>query len=273
MMSSENESFKNIYWYNFEFNSHVFGLISLVLACGWSITGIYRLLAQELQIRTLPWVWLLFCGFLIFYGHGLLVGNDYNNQHELSHITQNSSPLPPYLMLITFIVGSCLTYTLILIDNNNPMLMRRLLIYADQENWLRFLEEIPCWFISLLLVLPASLYLTFSFPFATGEKIHFYPISAFLLIIRDIALILFFNYDQNPKRALGLSVLYLTFLYCIIPAIFIQVNAYMIAALFLPLFSDNIGLSIILAGGQASFMGYLLLNRWQKTIHNLQNNI
>ncbi len=269
MISAKNDSLNTLNWYSFVIDSQAFGLISLFLACGWSIVGIYRLLAQELQIRTLPWIWLLFCGFLIVYSHGLIIGSDHKG-HEFHQNFASST----FLMFATFAIGSCLTYGLILIDENNPMLIRRLWLYARQENWLRFFEEIPCWFVSLLLVLPASLYLSISFPFAeTSEKLHFYPISAFLLMVRDVALVLFFNYAPNPKRALGLSVLYLTFLYWIIPAIFIEAGADLLAALFLPLFSENIGLSIILAGGQVALIGYLLFNRWQKTINQLQNDI
>lgn len=269
VFGSESDSFKTIHWYSFEIESKIFGLISLALACGWSIIGIYRLLAQELQIRTLPWVWLLFSGFLIIYSHGLIMGSNHNGGS--TQLEQLSSPA--FLMLTDFAIGSLLTYSLILMDENNPMLIRRLWLYAREEKWQRFLEETPCWFISLLLVLPASLYLSVSFPVETTEKLHFYPLPAFLLMIRDIALVLFFNYAANPKRALGLSVLYLTFLYWIIPAIFIEAGADMIAALFLPLFSENTGLSIILASAQVAFVGYLLFNRWQKTINQLQNDL
>lgn len=270
MIGSENKSPDSIHWYHFEIDSLTFGLISLALACGWSIVGIYRLLAQELQIRTLPWVWLLFSGFLIVYCHGLVMGgNPAEHQNHPEHFSSAT-----FLMLDAFVIGSGLTYSLILIDENNPMLIRRLWLYARQENWLRFFEELPCWFISLLIVLPASLYLTASFPFQEAtEKLHFYPISAFLLMVRDVALVLFFNYAPNPKRALGLSVLYLTFLYWIIPAIFIEAGVDLIAAFFLPLFSQNIGLSIILAGGQVAIVGYLLFNRWQKTINQLKNDL
>lgn len=268
-IGAESESLHTLNWYSYAIDSQIFGLISLGLACAWSIVGIYRLLAQELQIRTLPWIWLLFSGFLIVYCHGLIMGNN-PEEHEIHQNFSGST----FLMLATFAIGSGLTYGLVLIDDNNPMLIRRLWLYARQENWLRFFEEIPCWFISLLLVLPASLYLTLSFPFEEAtEKFHFYPISAFLLMVRDVALVLFFNYAPNPKRALGLSVLYLTFLYWIIPAIFIEAGADLLAALFLPLFTENIGLSIILAGGQVAIVGYLLFNRWQKTINQLQNDI
>lgn len=269
LFSSGHISSEIVYWYDFEINRQIFGLISLALAWGWSVIGIYRMLAQELQIRTLPWVWLLFTFFLIIYCHGIISGNSqpiYQSHSYNYNVTEHN-----YFMLISFAICSFLAYSLIFMDDNNPMLMRRLWIYAQTEKWQRFLEEIPCWFISLILVLPACIYLTLLSPLEIEGKLHFYPIPAFLLMLRDIGLVLFFNYAANPKRALGLSVLYLTFLYWIIPLIFIETGADIIAALFLPLFADNLGLAILFAGAQAGFMGYLLFDRWQKTVNQVQN--
>lgn len=265
--SFDSAYFHSLHWHSYEIDSKLFSLISLAFACGWSIVGIYRTLAQELQIRTLPWVWLLFCGFLIIYTHGLIVGSSF--EEPIFHTKISNVAL---LSLIILAVGISLTYTLILMDDNNPMLMRRLWIYSSQENWLRFMEEVPCWLISLVIVLPVSFYLTFVMPLEATEKLHFYPLVLFLLMLRDVALILFFNYAPNPKRALGLSLLYLTFLYWVIPAIFTEMGADMLAALFLPLFSDNVGLGVILAAGQAAIMSYFLFNRWQSTVNTLKND-
>jgi hypothetical protein len=258
-----------IHWYDFEITLQLFGLISLVVACGWTIVGIYRLLAQELQIRTLPWVWLCFVSFLILYTQGLVVGVD----HYSSTSAQDKFSNYQAMMLIVFGICSGLTYCLILIDENSPMLMRRLWVYALEEKWERFCQELPCWSISLGLVLPASLYLSFVFPTEAVEKLHFYPIPAFLLMLRDVGIVLFFYYAPNPKRALGLSILFLTLLYWIIPAIFIASGAKIVAALFLPLFSDSMGLAIIFAGSQVGLVSYLLFNRWQNTIHQFQNPV
>jgi NADH:ubiquinone oxidoreductase subunit 6 (subunit J) len=263
MIGSENESLKVIDWYSFQMSHNAFSLISIGLACIWSIVGIYRLLAQELQIRTLPWVWILFMAFLVFYIHGMIIGNSHN-----SYPTHHDAD-PNYLMITAIAICVSLTYCLIFIDDNNPMLLRRLWVYSQEENWQRFLEEIPCWLISLVLAIPPCLYLSLFSPTETSEKLHFYPIPIFLLLLRDIGIVLFFNYAQNPKRALGLSVLYLTFLYWIIPAIFIESGAEIMAALFLPLFAGNLGLAIIFAGGQVGFIGYLVFQRWQKTVNQL----
>jgi hypothetical protein len=259
----DKDSLNSTHWYGTEIDRLFFVLLSLILATGWNLVGIYRLLAQELQMRTLPWVWLSFIGFLVIYSHGLMVGSDLMNQ-SLDHFA--------LLMLLGFGICVTLVYGLIFIDDNNPMLMRRLWIYAREEKWLRFLEEMPCWMMSIILCLPCCLYLSLFFPPEATDKLHFYPLPVFLLMLRDIGVVLFFCYAPRPKRAFGLSVLYLTFLYWIIPALFMQMGMDIIAAAFLPLFIDNLPMSIVFAVAQAGFVGYLLLNRWQKTVNQLQNN-
>jgi hypothetical protein len=250
-----------LHWYGFEMNIQLFALISLGLACVWAIIGVYRLLAEELQIRTFPLVWLGFVAFLIIYVHGLIVG------HEDHSITAPLNTHHNWLMLIAFAACSSLTYGLILIDNNNPMLMRRLWIYSQQENWQRFWEEVPCWLISLILTLPSSLYLTLTMPIEPVEKLHFFPLAAFLLMLRDVGIVLYFSYAQNPKRAFSLSLLFLTLLYWILPAIFATSDATVIAGLFLPLFYGHLGLAVVVALIHVAVIGYLLWQRWQKTVN------
>lgn len=248
-----------IQWYAIPFPSHSFIAASLVLACAWSVIGGYRLLAEELQIRTLPWVWLLFMGFLVVYCNGFFVE------------AAAGQPQPFGIMEWAFAICLLLTYILILVDNNNPMAARRLWIYSVQEQWWRVLEEMPCWFISLLLLVPSTLHLSFFHHYEIMEKLTFYPIALFLLVLRDVSIILYFSYAANPKRALGLSLLFLTFLYWILPAIFIEMGSTLMAAVFLPLFSDNIGAAIIFAAAQVGVIGFLLFQRWQTSVNHLSS--
>lgn len=244
-------------WYHSSFDLHVFMAISLLLGCFWAVMGVYRLLAEELQIRTLPWIWLSFIGFLVLYFTGLIIGD--SNSPEASKFGIGEC---------SFVVCGCLTYLLILSDNNNPMTMRKLWLYSEQAQWQRVLEQIPCWLISLLLLMPVSLYLSLFRDPEALEKMTVYPIPTFLLLIRDCAVILFFSYAPNPKRAAGLSLLYLLLIYWIFPAIFIEGGADGMAAVFLPLFSDNIAIALIFAGGQAALAGFLLFNRWQHCVNH-----
>jgi len=242
-------------WYSIRVDAHIFIAISLLLACFWAVVGVYRLLAEELQIRTLPWVWLSFIGFLVLYFTGLFAGE----KTTAFGIGECS-----------FVVCGCLTYLLILSDNNNPMTVRKLWLYSEQAQWQRVLEQIPCWLISLLLLIPVSLYLTLFRDAETLEKMTVYPIPSFFLLVRDCSVILFFSYAANAKRAAGLSFLYLLLIYWILPAIFIEGGAEGMAAVFLPLFSDNIAIALIFAGGQAALAGFLLFNRWQNCINHLR---
>jgi hypothetical protein len=41
------------------------------------------------------------------------------------------------------------------------------------------------------------------------------------------------------------------------------------AGVFLPLFTNNLAVSIIFSGLQAAVVGYLLFIRWQKTVNQL----
>ncbi len=248
-----------ITWYNQTFTSLNFIAISLILACAWTIIGCYRLLAEALQIRTLPWIWLLFIGFLILYCNGF-------STSSTGHTAATFS-----LVEWTFTLCLLLTYILILVDNNNPMAARRLWIYSNQEQWQRVLEEMPCWLINLLLLIPATLQLSMFQHYEVMEKLTFYPIALFLLVLRDVSIILYFNYAPNPKRALGLSLLFLTFLYWILPAIFIEIDSLFMAAVFLPLFSDNIGSAILFAAAQVGLIGFLLWQRWQKSVNHLSS--
>ncbi len=264
---AEDSVLKTIRWYSFEMNTQTFGLLSLLLACVWSIVGVSRLLAQELQVRTLPWVWLLFIVFLVVYIQGLFFQDP--TWHQIIIKSSANIPFSPPIALTAFSICTFFAYCLIFIDDNNPMQMRRLWIYAKEENWERFLEEIPCWLINVIISVPLSIYLTLFCLTESAEKLHLYPIPIVLLMVRDIAIILFVNYAKNSKRAFSLSLVYLTFLYAIIPAIFLQMNFTLMAGVFLPLFTNNLAVSIIFSGLQAAVVGYLLFIRWQKTVNQL----
>jgi hypothetical protein len=258
MFGDFNAHSAQLHWYSATFDLHIFIAASLVLTGCWAVIGVSRLLAEELQIRTLPWIWLGFIGFLILYFTGLIVGG-----------LEPPEAKQFILLKCSFAICWCLTYLLILSDNNNPMTARRVWLYSTQQQWLRVLEETPCWFISLLLLIPVTLSLSVLREIERVEQMFLYPIPTLLLLVRDCAVILFFSYAPNAKRAAGLSFLYLMIIYWILPAIFLLGGNKEMAAVFLPLFSDNIAFAIIFAGGQAGLAGFLLYQRWQKTLNHL----
>ncbi len=243
---------ETIEWYGIPIAGNTFIALNLWLVCAWSIIGVYRLLAEALQIRTLPWAWLGFIGFVVCYYNGYI-----------TNVGDHSFGVMEWAFMICFL----LTYFALMADNNNPMTLRRLWLYSQQQQGMRILQTLPCWVVSLVILLIPCLYLTLFHVPEKIEKLIFHPIPLFLLLLRDIALILYFSYADNAKRALTLSLLYLTLLYWIIPAIFIELDSFLMAGIFLPLFTGNLGLAILFAGMQTTGMGFLLFQRWQTSVN------
>ena len=261
MLNSHDIYQETLSWYGETYNLAYFIGFSLVIACIWAIVGIYRLLSEELRVRTLPWVWLLFIGFLIVYLTGLLVDKD---EFQLSLLMVS--------ILICFGVCIVASYLLLFIDNNNPMLPRKLWVYSQQGQWSRVLQEMPCWMVSVILALPATLFLTLTYPVETIEEMHFYPLVIYLLMLRDISLLLFFSYATNPKRAIGLILLSLICLYGLLPAIFLSTGAEIIAGFILPVFNENLLLAISFSALQTVSIGFLLFQRWEKRVMAISYN-
>ena len=62
---------QKINWYGISFSFVNFILATEVIGVIWIFIGAYRLLKKELQCLTHPWVWPLFCLFLVVYCLGL----------------------------------------------------------------------------------------------------------------------------------------------------------------------------------------------------------
>jgi len=237
-------------WYGIAITSQLFHQLSLLLALFWCGVGNYRLMTQELGIRTLPWVWLGFSVFLVVYLGGFIPGSTYS------------------FSLAAFLVCGGMTYVGVMIERNDAMRIKRLLTYFGQSNWRRAAEEPPIWWLSFILTLPFALLLSVSeHPFRSlGTAFHFYPIAIMLLLLRDCAVYLYFCYGKNPQRAFSLTLLTGVLLYGIIPGIFTAAGQSSLAALFFPLWADSTGGALICAALQCALVLRLLYQRWRQSV-------
>lgn len=236
------------HWYSHTLDSQLFHLVSLLLAIFWCGLGNYRLMMQELGIRTMPWVWLGFSVFMTAYLGGFIPDLFYS------------------FSLAAFLVCTSLTYLGVLVERNDAMRVKRLLTYFSQSNWQRGLEELPIWWLSFFLTLPAALQLSLSsHPLLefTATTFHFYPLALVLILLRDCALYVYFCYGKNPQRALSLTLLAGVLLYGIIPGIFKAIGQTGLAALFFPLLADSPTGALICALLQTGFVIQLLYRRWK----------
>jgi len=234
-------------WHGQVLDSHTFHKTSLLLALFWCAVGNYRLMAQELGIRSLPWIWGIFCLFMSIYLGGFIPSSAYT------------------FALASFSVCSALTYVGVLIENNQALRFKRLFSFIAQRAWQRALEEVPVWWISLLLALASALALSVSeHPLQTfGNYLHLYPLAMLTMLVRDCGLYLYFSYGSNPERALGLTMLTALLLYVILPGLLGALGQFTLAALFLPLKADSAAWASLCGALQVVLVIRALYERWR----------
>jgi hypothetical protein len=237
-------------WYNIRVPAQTLHQISLFFALFWCIMGDYRLLAQDLGIRNLPWAWLGFTLFLIVYLGGFIPSSGYS------------------FSLTAFVVCTALTYVGVIVERHEPMRIKRLLDYWQQANWRRVGEELPLGVLSFALSLPFAVFLSFREQQLAWLDIslHAYPLAIALLVLRDCAIYLFFCYSKNPQRAFSLSLLSAALLYGILPGLFSAVGMSSISALFFPLWADSAIGALISAVLQCALILSILYQRWRLSI-------
>lgn len=236
-------------WYGIDTTVQFLTLITVCVALFWCVVGNYRLMAQELRIRTLPSVWLAFALFLIVYIGGFIPAGEFDQ----------------YFYITAFSICLTLSYLIVFTEYNDPMRIKRLLTYISQENWLRSAEELPLWCVTFVLAAVLALPLSFSQP-ADIEELHIYPIAILLFLLRDIGIFLFFSFGKNPQRAFSVTLLWLVLLYGVFPSLFAAAKLDGVAAVFFPLVADNMGISIVFMVVQSALVWYFLYQRWQENI-------
>lgn len=244
------EKADSISWYSLNMTTPSVILVSLCLTLFWCMVGNYRLMAQELRIRTLPWVWLAFAVFLIVYAGGFIEGDKFQE----------------YFYTMAFGICLTLTYLIAFAEHHEAMRIKRLFTYISQENWLRSAQELPLWCITFILAFLLALPLLFVPNSTDIEHKHIFPFSILFLLLRDIGIYLFFSYGKNPQRAFTLTLLSLGLLYWVLPGLFSASQQDGFVALFYPFYTDNMWISMIFIAVESAVVWFLLYNRWRESV-------
>ena len=250
-LSIESEATQSIAadWYGLHTTAQFLTFVSISFALFWCMVGNYRLMAQELRIRTMPWVWGAFALFLIIYSGGFIPAERFGGSF--------------YVM--AFSICLLLSYLVVFSEPHEPMRIKRLFTYIAQKNWQRSAEELPLWCITFVLACILTLPLSFA-DLADVDKFHLYPLSILLLLLRDIGIFLYFNYGKNPQRAFSLTLLAMLLLYGVFPGIFAAAKLEGMVALFFPLIAPNVALATVFSMLQSGVVWYLLYLRWEESV-------
>jgi hypothetical protein len=213
-------------WYGVALPMLPFAALSALVFAAWAVTGVVRLMAAELQVRTLPVVW---CGFLMFvavYGGGFVIGR--------------GTAIPTatmFLLLIASLACSAGGYGAALLEGRDPLRFRRMGLAWRAGRMRRVIEELPNWGSAMALALALALGLMAVMAAAglhaslrSGGEVSFdwfdqggtfgpmTPLALGLLALRDIAVIQGAGFTRGGKRSDLAIALWLLLAYLLLPA-------------------------------------------------------
>jgi len=253
-----------VHWYDNYYRTFNFSLVSIACFTGWSLLGIHRRIRQELQFRNTPAYWFAFCVFTAFF----LAGFASTSAFSEGVITAR--------LLVAYLTFVLLAYGMMMAEDKNPVLIRRITAALQVRNWQNVFENTPAWLVTLLGVYALSLVLLVHNPTLT----KFFPetlgirsvvIAVALFLTRDILIFVFFNISSNRRRADVTAVFYLMMLYWLLPSILNALNLSSLNAVFLPFGPHNEMVSIVAAVIQVAVLLYLSIRRWGK-LYTIKKN-
>ena len=250
-----------VFWWGVSWNAPWFSVISCWLFAAWAVTGLYRRLCVELQVRTVPVVWIGWAAFLSIYLAGFAVGQFGSGMTAGAALASGG-----------FVVTLCMTYVSAWVEKRDAITVRRLLLRYRNGEWRRTLEEMPCWLATAPLVLLFSLYLSMrsgglSLPGMMAEHMtSAMALVAALMALRDVALLHYFSFSRNARNVEMTAIIYLLVLYWIFPAICSAVGLEMVSHLLLPYQSGSLTFALVASIAQLGIVGWMAHRRWREHI-------
>jgi len=246
-----------ILWYGIAFKMLDFFVLSAGVFAAWSLIGAYRLMCLTLQVRTTPWLWLVFTVFLALYLNGLAL--------------QDTVQAPVATLLnVQFVTALVLSYLIAFWDRKDPLDIRQLLVAGVAGSARRSLQELPPWAVSLAVAAFCAVCLTASdasmslAPGINMKNLALMAVPLWLLALRDISLLHYFSYSPATRRPELTALIYLALLYWLVPGVLKLVGLEILAHLVLPPLETHPLVSTVIVSIQVLGIGYLLTRRWQQ---------
>jgi hypothetical protein len=249
-------------WYGQEVPRQLFRIAVLGIACAWAVLGAYRLMRNELQYRSQPWIWTLFLVFAM----ALVAG------------------FPPSPQLgYAFIAVLVLTYGAFFADTRDPVRYRWALQAIRDRNWPEAFASIPWWLISyvfaavvgilLALSLPANIDVGFvrddappAFQMAMLIPQHLSTslVLVLLFVLRDLLVMLWFSCSPWRAKADVAGIIYLALAYWPLAAILWVAGGQHLLPVVVPIAMGSIGTDFVPIAIELAFALFLFYARWKE---------
>jgi hypothetical protein len=229
----------DVTWYGMPAQTPVFALASLAAFLAWALIGVYRLMRIELQFRSYPFVWLLLVLFLMLYAEGFL------------YDTLRDPDAPGFAwLLVPALIAAALTYLVLFLQPKDIVRYRWLAASAASGDLRRVLALTPLWlptFAITVALVVAIIAVDMGSTYRLPGRIETLPefadlreggwamaLAALLFMARDIALVLYLNFNKRRRRADVAAFIYLVVLYLPLPALAGVLEGDLLLPLFLP---------------------------------------
>ena len=244
------------FWWRLEFDSAWFLLASLCAYAAWAVLGAYRCMCGELGLRTLPWALPAFIGFSSLFLAGFATETRYGGALALVLFVGAMLSLGlAYLMLLGEAAGS-------------PAAWQRLLAQWRAGHARRLLQELPLWLVALVCGLALAL-ASWPAPRAAAAAASplsnaVFPLALALFALRDAAIVSFFAFARQARRAEAAALFYLLLLYLLLPGLLSVVGLDGLADYVRPPAFEETGFACIVMALQAALALALAVWRWRK---------
>jgi hypothetical protein len=252
----------SVTWYGAEYPTQLFRIAVLGFACAWAVVGAYRLMRNELQYRSQPWIWTLFLVFCVVLVAGF--------------------PPSPHLGF-AFVALVVLTYGAFFADNRDPVRYRWALQAVRDRNWPEAFSSIPWWLISYVfaavvgiivaLSLPANIDVGFiredappAFKMAMMIPQHLSTslVLVLLFLLRDLLVMLWFSCSPWRAKADVAGIIYLALAYWPLAAILWVAGGQHLLPVVVPIATGNIGTDFVPIAIELAFASFLFYARWKE---------
>lgn len=248
-----------IHWQNQLWPAQEFIIASLVAFTGWMWLGAWRLMAELLAVRLLPWGLPAFTLFLAEYLAGFI----------------DSSDWPSWGKHLSFIiwVGLPLAYVSAWKEKRDWIAIQRFFRNWQSESVIRALQATPEWLVVGSLTLAAGLLgiaavpagmIPAGLPAAPRDLLTLSPLTLSLLLFRDVGLLYFFSLGSRPERAAPTTLVYWFLLWVLLPLLMGDLGLLANPAAALPDVAGNQWVRPLIAAGHVAVVGILFASALPK---------
>ena len=250
----------SLIWYENNYRQLSFMLYSTALFSAWGITGAYRAMCTELQVRTTPWLWLSFTVFVAVFVTGFYV----DAWIPLSKLSVHVASAGVGVAIVQ-------SYIAAFAAPRDPIDYRRAVRAIQKKAYRRALEELPLWFSSTVfaLVLGCICFVAGSESHLSNERIDNLGPTALALVfmmLRDVALLVYFSFHTRSRRGAATALVYIGVLDLLLPALLKLAELSALGSLIMPPVFETPQFAVVIFAAHAAIAGTLAFRAYRAVL-------